>query len=778
MAKHIRKVGVLGSGVMGSAIAAHFANVSIPSLVLDIAADNGDPYSIVNGAVKTMSKSRPSPLYTTDKLGLIETGTFDEDSARISECDWIIEVVKEDMKIKKLVLGNIAEHINDDAWLTSNTSGLSLQEMSDALPENLRPRFLGTHFFNPPRYMKLLELIPTKDTAPEVLAELEHFGRDILGKGIVLAKDTPNFIANRIGVHAMMVTMNVMQEMGLSVEEVDALTGPAMARPKTATFKLADLVGLDTFVHVADNVYEAAVDDEARELFISPEFLKNMVAKNLLGRKSGGGFYKMVKEPKKHVLTLDLETLEFREKQKAKFPEIDQAKQIDDPAERIRMMVGGKGRGSEAVWKMLSPSLSYSAMRLGEICDEASAIDRAICWGFNWEFGPFEVWDILGFRKTTQRMREDGLALPEWVDKLYASGAENIYADGMVPTATGEMIPIPVDPRDTNFNILHKSNLIRSNPSSSLLDMGDGIYLLEFHSKMNALGQDHIQMIMTACTEAENNAQGLVLANPAENFSAGANLMMILMEAMEGNYDDLNMIVKAFQGATDRLEFCNVPVVTAPHALTLGGGCEVTMGGNAIRAAAETYIGLVEFGAGVIPAGGGCVRVYRNNVARLHDKKDLFPALKTTFETIGTAKVATSAAEAVDLNFLKPSDSWSVNNDHRTADAKQICLAMAEAGFQPPVPDQAIPVMGREGVGLCESVLYNMEQSGWISEHDHKIGGYLARVLCGGDIPGPTTITHEHMLDLEREYFLKLCGERKSMERMESLLKRGKPLRN
>jgi 3-hydroxyacyl-CoA dehydrogenase len=778
MAKTIRKVGVLGSGVMGSAIAAHFANVGIPSLVLDIAGADGKVKSIVDGAVKAMSKSRPSPLYTKDKLGLIETGTFEEDSARISECDWIIEVVKEDMAIKKLVLGNIAEHINDDAWLTSNTSGLSLQEMSNALPENLRPRFLGTHFFNPPRYMKLLELIPTKDTSSEILSEIEDFGRNILGKGIVLAKDTPNFIANRIGVHAMMVTMKVMQEMGLSVEEVDALTGPAMARPKTATFKLADLVGLDTFVHVADNVYDAAVDDEARDLFIAPEFLKKMVEKNLLGRKSGGGFYKMIKEPKKNVLTLDLETLEFREKEKAKFAEIEQAKQIDDPAERIKMMVNGKGRGSIAVWKMLAPSLSYSAMRLGEICDEASAIDRAICWGFNWEFGPFEVWDILGFRKTTERMREDGLALPEWVNKLYESGAENIYTDGKVPTVTGEMIPLPVDPRDTNFNILRKNNLIRSNPSASLLDMGDGIMLLEFHSKMNALGQDHIQMIMTACTEAEKNGQGLVVGNPAENFSAGANLMMILMEAMEGNYDDLNMIVRAFQGATDRLEFCNVPVVTAPHALALGGGCEVTMGGNAIRAAAETYIGLVEFGAGVIPAGGGCVRVYRNNVARLHDKKDLFPALKTTFETIGTAAVATSAAEAVDMNFLKPGDSWSVNNDHRFADAKQICLAMADAGFQPPAPDQAIPVMGREGVGLCESVLYNMEQSGWISEHDHKIGGYLALVLSGGDIPGPTTITHEHMLDLEREYFLRLCGERKSMERMESLLKRGKPLRN
>ncbi|MBU0742141.1 3-hydroxyacyl-CoA dehydrogenase/enoyl-CoA hydratase family protein [bacterium] len=793
MSRYVKKVAVLGSGVMGSAIAAHFANAGVPSLVLDIvppdlenAAEAGHAArnAIADGAVKAMVKTKPAPLFTQDLLALIETGNFEDDFARIADADWVIEVVKEDLAIKKKVLAAASGHLGPAAWLSSNTSGLSLAAMAEVLPAQQRPRFLGTHFFNPPRYMKLLELIPTADTDPAVLAAVADFAEVRLGKGIVLAKDTPNFIANRIGVHAMMVTMRVMAEMGLTIEEVDALTGPAVGRPKTATFKLADLVGLDTFLHVADNVREAVAGDEARDVFDPPPFLRTMVEKGLLGRKSGGGFYKMIKQPEKTVLTLDLETFEFRDKQKARFPEIEQGKTMDDLVERLRFLVFGKGRGSEAIWKMLAPSLSYSAMRLAEICEEASAIDRAVRWGFNWDLGPFETWDALGFRKVTERLREDGLPLPGWIDALYDEGAETIYrTDGGTresPTAEpGAFVPVPVNPRVYDFEFLRRAGgAIRENPGASLLDLGDGIFCIEFHSKMNAIGQDHIQMVMTGCDEAERNGRALVVANQGEHFSAGANLMLLLMEAMEGNWEDIDMIVRAFQGMNDRLAFCRVPVVAAPHGLALGGGCEVTMAGDAVRAAAETYIGLVEFGAGVVPAGGGCARLYQRHVALLPDRADLYPALKAAFETIGMAKVATSAAEGRQLGFLRPADSWSMNRDLQVADAKVLAAALAESGYAPPLPEPAVPVMGRNGVALCESVLFNMEQAGYISEHDHRIGGYLARILSGGDVPGPTTVSHQHLLDLEREYFLKLCGERRTLERMQSLLKTGKPLRN
>ena len=800
MGRQIRKVAVLGSGVMGSGIAAHFANAGIPSLVLDIVPRELTPAEAAGGlsltdprvrnriaadSVAALRKTKPSPIYSTDLLSLISVGNFEDDLARLKDIDWIIEVVKEDMAIKKIVLQNVAPHIGPDTIFSSNTSGLSLAEMSGVLPAALRPRFLGTHFFNPPRYMKLFEVIPTADTDPQLLQFVCDFARDRLGKGIVMAKDTPNFIANRVGVHAMMATIRIMNEMGLTIEEVDSLTGPAIGRPKTATFQLADLVGLDTFLHVADNIYPLIPDDEARDTFQVPDVVRQMVGKGLLGRKSGAGFYKMVKgDEGKQFFTLDLETLEYREKNSAKLPEIAAAKSIEDLPTRLKTLAFGKGKAGQAIWQMLSASFSYSAMRLGEICDQAAEIDRAVCWGFNWDLGPFQVWDALGFRKTTERMKAESQPLPAWVDALYDSGATSIYRDGdngvETPTAVpGVFAPVPADPRVFDFDILRSSGReVKRNPGASLLDLGDGVLGLEFHSKMNAIGQDTLNMVMTACTEAEKNWQALVVTNLAENFSVGANLMMLMMEAMEGNWDDINLIIRAFQSATSRLEHCGVPVVTAPAGLTLGGGCEMTLGANAVRAAAETYIGLVEFGAGVIPAGGGCLRLYQRNVATLLDKRDLQPAFRKTFETIGTAKVATSAAEAVELGFLRPGDSWSLNRDHLAADAKDLALALATSHFVSPVPDQAIPVLGTAGIALAESVLYNMEQGGYVSAHDRKIGMELAKILAGGVVPPGTTVTEQDMLDLERESFMRLLGERKTLERMESLLKTGKPLRN
>jgi 3-hydroxyacyl-CoA dehydrogenase len=785
---------------MGSAIAAHFANAGIPSLVLDILPrepteaeraagltlkDRAVRDRIARESVDALLKARPAPLFTPHRLALIEVGNLEDDLPRLKDADWVIEVVKEDLGIKQKVLAAAAPHLGPATVLSSNTSGLSLAAMASVLPEAVRPRFLGTHFFNPPRYMKLLEVIPTADTDPAVVELVDDVCRKRLGKGIVPAKDTPNFIANRIGVHAVMVTLQAMRDMGLTVEEVDALTGPVLGRPKTATFRLADLVGLDTFLHVAENVRENAPEDESHDAFTPPEFLEQMVAKGLLGRKSGAGFYKKVKDGNgSSILTLDVDTLEYREQKKASFPELEVLRPIEDVAERVGKLVSGKGRAAEASWRMLAATMAYAAMRVGEIADDLSAVDRAIRWGFNWTLGPFELWDAMGFRAVAERLRSDGYQLPPWVDALYDSGATALYQreNGalLAPTAKpGMRAPVPVDARVYDFDALREAGReIRRNAGASLLDLGDGVFALEFHSKMNVIGQDTISMIMTACTEAETNGQALVVANFGDNFSAGANLMLLLMEAQEGNWEEIDAIVRQFQMATNRLEQCAVPVVTAPHGLALGGGCEVTMAGNAVRAAAETYIGLVEFGAGVVPAGGGCLRLYLRNVATLPDPSDVYPAFRKTFETIGMAKVATSAEEARDIGFLRPQDTWSMNADHRVADAKDLALAMAQAGFEPHRAPREIPVMGKAGVALADTVLFNMMEGGYISEHDRKIGRELARVLSGGDVPGPTTVAAQHILDLERESFLRLCGERKTLERMQAILKTGKPLRN
>ncbi len=799
MRRQIRHVAVLGSGVMGSAIAAHFANAGVTSLVLDIAprelndAEKAAGLTLdqpkVRGrlaaeAVAAMVKSRPSPLFSAERAAFITTGNLEDDLPKVKQADWVIEVVKEDLPVKLKVLAAVAPHVRADALLTSNTSGLSLAAMAEALPVALRPRFLGTHFFNPPRYMKLFEVIPTADTDPGVLDDVCGYARDRLGKGVVIARDTPNFIANRVGVHAMMATFAIMQDMGLTTEEVDALSGPAIGRPKTATFQLADLVGLDTFLHVADNLYPLVPHDEARESFRAPGFVRTMVERGLLGRKSGGGFYRMLKEPEKKLLTLDLATLEYRDQVKTKFPEIEAARSVDDLPARLRQLAFGDGKAGQAIWRMLAASFSYAAMRVGEISDSAAQIDQAVCWGFNWKLGPFETWDALGFRTVTERLRRDGLPLPGWVDALYDSGAETLYREqGGVrqsPTAaTGVFAPVPGDERIVDFEILRRAGReVQRNPGASLLDLGDGVLGLEFHSKMNAIGQDHLNLVMTACSEAEKNWQALVVTNPSENFSVGANLMMLMMEAAEGNWEDIDLIVRAFQAACGRLEHCGVPVVTAPAGLALGGGCEITMAGNAVRAAAETYIGLVELGAGVIPAGGGCLRLYLRHLARQNDARDLQPAFRAAFETIGTAKVATSAEEARGLGFLRPGDTWSMHREHVCADARDLALALARAGIEIPVERPAIPVMGTAGLALAESVLYNMEQAGFATAHDRKLGLKLAHVLSGGNVPPGTTISEREMLDLEREAFMSLIGEPKTLARMESLLKTGKPLRN
>jgi len=758
MNRRMDRIAVLGSGVMGSAIAAHFANAGIPSLVLDIvppdAKDKKDRSRIARQSVKAMGKAKPSPVFSAGRLGLIEVGNLEDDLPRLGQADWVIEAVKEDMEIKRGLFRSIAPHLGPEALLSTNTSGLSLDEMAQALPEDLRLRFLGTHFFNPPRYMKLLELIPSKHTSPEVVEWVSKFASERLGKGVVPAKDTPNFIANRIGVHSMMTVLGLVQQRGLSIEEVDAITGPCLGRPKTATFRLADMVGLDTLLFVARTVHDAAPDDESRETFVAPDFFVKMVENGLLGRKSGAGFYKKVK---KDIFTLDLNKLDYREKIKPDFPELKALGGIDDPGRRVSALLQGEGKAAELGWAFLAPTLSYAARRVGEIADDASTIDRALELGFNWEIGPFRMWDALGFREITERLRAEGHALPAWIDALYDGGATGIYSDrdGVPHSATsipGSAAPVVQDPLAMSFNTLHRNGReVRANDSASLIDLGDGVLGLEFHSKMNAVDGEIVEMINTVVEEAERHWQAIVMANDGPHFCAGANLMMLAGLAMKQDWEGISDMVVAFQSALDRLERSRIPVVAAPHGVALGGGAEIVLAANQVHAAAESYIGLVEVGAGLLPAGGGCMRLYRRH--------------------------STSAEEARELGFLGPDDGWSMNGDHRVAAAKAAALGLAHSSEASNRP-QLIPVMGRGGLAVLETALFNMLEGRFISEHDRKIGREISRVLAGGDVAGPTTVSEQHLLDLEREAFLRLCGEPKTHERIEALLKTGKPLRN
>ncbi len=792
MKRRIERIAVLGSGVMGSAIAAHFANAGISSLVLDIVPQAPNEAEraaglgldspevrnrIARESVRALSKTKPAPLFVARRIGLIEVGNLEDDLPRIREADWVIEAVKEDLEIKRAVLESVAPHLGPDAVLSTNTSGLALHEMAEVLPADLRRRFLGTHFFNPPRYMKLLEIIPTRHTDAEIVDGISRFANERLGKGVVPAKDTPNFIANRIGVHSVMTILGLVQELGLQIEEVDAITGPPLGRPKTATFRLADLVGLDTLLFVARTVHDVARDDESRQTFVAPDFFVMMVKGGLLGRKSGAGFYKKVKQ---EILVLDLDKLDYREAIKPDLPELQELKRLDDAGVRVRTLLEGSGRSADLAWKFLAPTLSYSALRLGEIADDASTIDRAIELGFNWELGPFALWDALGFRKTTERLRAEGHGLPDWVDELYDSGAVGFYheKDGIRHSPTcrpGTTVPVAHDPRAVSFPALHRAEKeVRGNASASLIDLGDGILGLEFHSKMNAIDTEIMEMIESAVDEAERNWEGIVIANDGVNFCAGANLKLLAELAQRQDWKGIEGIVVGFQSALNHLERSAIPVVVAPHGMALGGGAEVVLAGNRVQAAAESYIGLVEVGAGLLPAGGGCLRLYRRHVVA---QADPYPALRTVFETIGMAKASSSAEEARDLGFLGPADGWSMNGDHRVSAAKATALALARSGYAPSAP-AALPVMGRGGVALIESALHNMLEGRFITEHDRKIGREIARVLSGGDVAGPTSVSEQHILDLERESFLHLCGEPKTHARIESLLKTGKPLRN
>lgn len=795
MAHQINKAAVIGSGVMGSGIAAHLANIGIPVLLLDIVPnkltaeeeakgltleDRKVRNRLTDQALKNMKKQKPAPLASKDSLSRISTGNLEDDLDKLKEADWIIEVVVENLEIKKALYEKIEGVRSEYAIVSSNTSGISIEAMAEGRSEGFRKHFLGTHFFNPPRYLKLLEVIPTKDTAPGVLDFMVRFGEDRLGKGVVIAKDTPNFIGNRIGTYGLLITLREMMERGFSVGEVDSVTGALIGRPKSATFRTLDVVGLDTFVHVAKNVFDQT-EGEEKEVFRTPDFLVKMVENGWLGAKAKQGFY--LKEGKE-ISEIDPATLEYSPQKKLKAPSIEMAKQQKGDA-KLETLVYANDRAGELLWNILAPTFLYSAEKVGEIADDIASIDNAMKWGFGWKQGPFELWDAIGVEKSVKRMKEEGREIPGFVKKLLDSGNASFYQDdeGTLSYFDGEgYSPVQANAKEIDLKKWKaRHGVIRKNSGASLIDLGDGIALLEFTSQANSLGPDVIKMLLDSLEEVENNEQykGLVIANQGKNFSVGANLGMILMEAQDDNIFELDFMIKSFQDAMMKVRYSKKPVVVAPHGMTLGGGAEITLPAAHIQATMETYIGLVETGVGLIPGGGGNISLYRKHLEGMPNgvKADYVDIAATVFETIAMAKVSTSGEEARENNFLGKADGVSANRDHQIHDAKQAALALYEAGYTPP-SKRTVPVAGEPGYAAMIVGAEGMHLSGYISDHDLKIAKKLAHVLSGGKVPYGTEVDEQYMLDLEREAFLQLVAEPKSQQRMQHMLVKGKPLRN
>jgi 3-hydroxyacyl-CoA dehydrogenase len=789
----LRRAAVLGSGVMGRAIAAHLANAGMEVLLLDLPAPDTSAESprserdrLLHEALRALPKDRPSPIYSTESLARISVGNFEDDLQRLSGVDWVIEAVVERFDIKEKLFGSIAPHLSDSTILSSNTSGIPIARLAGTVPETLRSRFLGTHFFNPPRYMHLLEVIPGPQTDPDVTRRIVDAGEHRLGKGVVVARDRPNFVANRIGTYGVLRAVELMVEHGLSPAEVDFLTGPLIGRPKSATFRTVDLVGLDTLLHVAGNVTSGAPEDPALSTFEPLPVLTEMVERKLVGSKAGQGFYRKQKTDEGTVIeALDLETFEYGPKPRARFPEVDPIRPIDALDERLQALFKAKGKGAEYLWAITRDTLWYASAVAPEIAEDLTSIDRALRWGFGWKLGPFELWQTLGLVRVAERMKQDGIELPDWVDHHLEAGATSFYQDtpeGRTelaldsagsrpsPARTGvlELRQTPTGPRKVD-----------SNAGATLWDLGDDVLGLEFHTKMNSVGADIIQLAMRGIDLAERDFAGMIVANHGDNFSAGANLALLLMAAIEGEFDEIDMMIRQFQGMTMGLRRCARPVVVAPFAMTLGGGCEITLHADAVTASAELYCGLVEGGVGLIPAGGGTKELYLRMLDRHGD--DPRKAARAAFETIGMAKVSTSAHEARGLGFLGNDDSIVLNADHLVDAAKRRVLALSASGYTAPVPRQSVPVGGDDTLALVEVGLHNFLAGHYISEHDALIGRKLGQILSGGahkDGPSPRFVSEQHLLDLEREAFLSLCGERKSLERIQHMLKKGKPLRN
>ncbi|MEO1032748.1 MAG: 3-hydroxyacyl-CoA dehydrogenase/enoyl-CoA hydratase family protein [Bacteroidota bacterium] len=799
--RRIKKIAIIGSGIMGSGIACHFANIGVDVLLLDIVPralndkekakgltldDKVVRNRLVNDALNTSIKSKPAPLYHPSFKNRITTGNLEDDIAKVAHVDWIMEVVVERLDIKQQVFEKLEEHRTPGTLITSNTSGIPIKFMSEGRSEDFQKHFCGTHFFNPARYLKLFEVIPGPKTDASVLEFLNGYGEQFLGKTSVIAKDTPAFIGNRIGIFSIMSLFHTVKDLGLTIEEVDKLSGPVIGRPKSATFRTVDVVGLDTLVHVANGIRENCPDDERHELFQLPDFINTMMENKWLGSKTGQGFYKKHVSPegKKDILSLDLNTLEYREKQRAKFATLELTKTIDKVVDRFEVLVKGKDKAGEFYRKTLSALFAYVSNRIPEITDDLYKIDDAMKAGFGWEHGPFQIWDAIGVEAGIAMMKAEGLAPNAWVVDMLASGNSSFYTvkDGAtyaydIPKKSQEKIP-----GQDSFIILDNirtSNEVFKNSGVVIEDLGDGILNCEFQSKMNTIGGDVLAGLNKAVDLAEKDFDGLVIGNQGANFSVGANIGMIFMMAVEQEYDELNMAIKYFQDTMMRMRYSAIPTVAAPHGMSLGGACELSMHADKVVAAAETYIGLVEFGVGVIPGGGGSkeMALRASDTFRKGDVE--LNVLQDYFLTIGMAKVATSAYEAFDLGVLQQGkDVVVVNKDRQIATAKAHARLMADAGYTHPVKRKDVKVLGKQALGMFLVGTDAMEASHYISEHDQKIANKLAYVMAGGDLSEPTLVTEQYLLDLEREAFLSLCTERKTLERIQHMLKTGKPLRN
>jgi 3-hydroxyacyl-CoA dehydrogenase len=800
MEQRIRKAAVLGAGLMGSQIAAHLANVGVPSTLLDLVPEALTPQEEQRGltldspavrnrlaeqGLQAALKARPAPFYTPETARLITPGNLEDHLSQLTEVDWVVEAVTERLDIKQRLYQRIAPYLHDTAVLSSNTSGLSITALSESLPLSIQPRFLGTHFFNPPRYAALLELIPNPKTRPEVMQMMTDFGRHRLGKGVLCAKDTPNFIANRLGAYDLLCCLDAIQTEGYLVSEIDAVTGAAMGRTASA-FRTADLVGLDTLLHVVQNSLQALPDDAIQNVSPDPDFLPAMVARGWLGNKTGQGFYKRVQtESGRAFYEIDPETLEYRPQERFQAPSLQQAGQIEDTAKRLKTLVFAEDRAGVLAWRLLSESLCYAASLIPEISDDIVTVDRAMKWGFKWELGPFETWDALGVERVAKRLEDEGRPVPHLVEQLLQADHTSFYRQDShqrlyFDMAQGKHRTLAPIPRTLHLSPLKaREQVVRSNAGASLIDLGDGVACLEFHSKMNAIGGDTVAMMQAAVEEVERNFVGLVIGNEAEHFSAGANLALILLEIQNEEWEVIDQVVSTFQQANRALHYMSKPVVAAPAGMTLAGGCEICLAADRIHASAETYMGLVEVGVGLIPAGGGCLAMLQRGCEGLDHNVpiDLFPFAQRMFETIGLAKVSTSAAEARKLGFLRASDAVTVYRDALLYQAKQSVLALAAQDYTPPLPSM-VRVAGRSGYGNFLAGLYNMEMARQISSYDRHIGRKLAYVLTGGDVPDNSMVSEQHLLDLEREAFLSLCGEVKTQERILHMLQHNQPLRN
>ncbi len=816
MKRRIEKTVVLGAGTMGSRIAAHFANAGLPCILLDIVPPNlsadapsSERNKIVRAGLDAAKKSKPAAFFTPALADKIAIGNFEDDLGRCAEADWIIEVVAENLEIKRKLLTRVAQFRKPGAIVTTNTSGLPVHLIAEGMSEEFQQHWAGTHFFNPPRYLKLVEVIPGPKTSKEVVESLSEFCYRRLGKGVVVAKDTPNFIANRIGTFSMLNALRLMGTLGMTVEEVDACTGPAVGWPKSATFRTADIVGLDVLVHVVKNIYETAPNDESREMYKVPALVEEMAKRGWLGDKTGQGFYKKVKgEGQQEILTLDVNTMEYRSRQKAKFGSLEMGKAIEDTRERLRALVGPvlegqKGdKAQQFLWRGLSETCLYAARRVPEISDNIVDVDRALRWGFGWELGPFEIMDAVGVKAFAGQVQREGRALSAVIEKVLASGRKGFYESEKGTTTVFDMGSGGTKKVEEPMGVIILKSLkdagreVERNSGASLIDLGDGVGCCEFHAKMNAIGADLIAMLHKGLKRLETDFDALVIANQAVNFSVGANLMLVLVGAQEQEWDELHAAVKQFQNINLAIKYAPKPVVAAPQGMALGGGCEVSLHASRIQAAAEAYIGLVETGVGLIPGGGGT----KEMLIRANERTggtalslssspeadlDLFHALKPIFETIAMAKVGTSAEECRDLGYLRREDGLSMNRDRLVADAKEAALSLVRGGYKPLAASwqdgarsTQIKVLGEQFLAGAKLAIHMMFRGGYASEYDAHVGRKLANILAGGALTSPQLVSEQYILDLEREAFVSLCGEKKTQERIAHTLKTGKPLRN